>query len=1347
MKSPSLPAVLSFLWIMANPGLGQVEDFVTGIEVDTLRTVPSGGGAIFWKFTDPADGPEFYRRNLDEGSLALFGSLSGVYPGSFSTEERHLVYTVEQGGSVVRLNYTYSQVLGTTPNPAGITSYTRTALGSSHFLWSETPVPFEFPGDGKIYRIPLTGGSPELLWDMDAANEYPRDLTFLDHDQRIAVLTSSGRLVELYYVVTGSPPFQLRFWAQAERAIRVMAMERHGDRLYWVDGSSDGKSLFFRSAPLSDLTSVSLHGLEFRSAGGLSTREMTVTDESIYYQPLISGSPGGLRRKPIDGGSFAEIAVLGTRIFDLQNTAGWVIWGKNATTISRISESATPLTRNLGVAGLEVIQAIQGPTNDVGLVAGKSTFARAFGRLISSSSGESSLALSPGMVLHGTDGSGAKLPFSPLSPVRNPPITPAFPDREDMASGHWFRLPDEWTRVGQVTLRAEVNESRVLSETTRADNSVQLTRTFVNKVPVCMVMIPTVSHRGTYRRYHPRFQQTFDYLETLLPTSELRVDFVPGDQLDEAGHLVWEHSPFEFETDVDDDKDKVITGLFWKKVFGSGGPHAEPDGGFDHYVSMIPDHPGAAYSGYARRGTDVITEGMSLFFFNENVSSIDVPQPATTQAQELSHNYGRWHVDCGDPDTVDTNYWYPADTLSDEGHLGWDPLQQRLIAADVGKDYMSYCGPKWVSPYTWHEMSNRISTRSTAAASRAVSSGEAATVSYRMISGLLGLHGHETEIFPAVPLTAAEAARATAGLGGDGTALVLRAFDGGVLQGTWPAISFEPLLDDGAHSSEQYGFAGVVEGAMSATRIEIAEAASPATPVATLTGGGDPPEVSILSPVGGPTLTEPFTIVWSSGDDGAAALAHLVRYSPDNGATWTILTQNFGGSSLTVDPANLQGSVSPGSSVVEVLAGDGLLTGSARSDGFTIPNKAPAAFIFFEGRQGRSPVNLAHATFQCGEPVGLRGVAHDIEEGEMADAAFAWSLSGRAALGASGQNVWFDDLPPGEYLVNLRVTDASGSQGTATAGLTVEPRYIPAATGAVSFDGRCGDPGYAADPCRTEIRYPDSGGIAGIAMVRGPEGLHFCVEGLEVGARSDASLSVYVDANHNRSFLPEESDLRFDVRLASAEIRVFTGRDFGWSIESNPSGFQAVVGERNGRIMVEGVIALERLGAWDGRTVGMAVQHRRRDAVGDDHYWPAGAMENRPSSWAAVVLGTNPDDPSDINDNGLPDQWELEHHGTLVKADQDLDGDGQSEEEEYVAGTHPGTALSRFTAAIGPGPQTLQWESAPGRSYEVWRSLDLRSFEPLESGIPAGTEGQVDWTDPDPPPVRAFYQVRAVYFR
>ncbi|MEZ5299310.1 MAG: hypothetical protein R3F11_01365 [Verrucomicrobiales bacterium] len=1367
---------LSLPFFAAAPASAQVEDYVTGAQIDFVGSVPNFGGIVGWKRCTSGESP-VQTKFLRDNTAGFFRTLGRCLPGEFSFDGTSLLFSVGSDGAIIRTGFS-NVVLGNTPDPSGITELTQTALGSTHFFWTENPVSFEFPDPGKIYRIPRGGGSPELLWDMSTNAIYPTDLAVLDTNTRVAAISSDGRLWEIKEVISGDPPFQLRLWTHTERAQRVQAMEVHGDRLYWADLTSDGRSIFFRSAPLSDLTSTQIHGIENRPAGGLSMSEMAVTGNAIYFQTLINGTPSAaLRRQPLPTGTITDAAVLTTRIFDLQSQAGWVLWGKNTSTISRLSETAAPLTRDLRAVSLEIIQSIQGPANDVTLVADKATFARAFARIEATSSGETALALAPGMVLHGTDSGGNRLPNSPLYPTRNPPVTNAIQggNRALQEDGFWFTIPREWTQVGQVTLRAEVNPSRSLSEITRSNNSVSVTRTFLRKVPVCMVMIPTVTHLGTFRRYHPSYQETFDYLEALLPTSRLQVDFVPGDNLDETGHLVWEHSPFEFQ-EGDDDKDKVLNGLFWKKVFGSGGPHCEPEGGFDHYVSMIPQHS-VGWSGYARRGTDVITEGISIFMYNNFRSSLGMPSPAATQAQELSHNYGRWHVDCGDPDNVDTNYWYDPETLSDEGHLGFDPIRRILIGADEARDYMSYCGPEWVSPYTWHEMNNRISTASgfapllggdakaKAAKKPAVPAGDGgAKADYppRLITGLMGLDGEQSEVYPAITLTPEQAARAVAGLSGDGYPLEMRAYAGNMLIATSPARTFLPLLDAGAHDSKQHGFAGVLEADASTTRVAIVDPENPSEVLVNLEGGDNPPSVEVIFPEGGETFSAPFTIEWKGEHNEAftdthGPLAYTVRYSPDNGSTWVQLAENTAADSLTVDPANLPGNPDPQNCLVEVTASDGLLVGTDQSEKFTVGNKNPDCYIFFEGDGGKSTINLAHASFQCGETVRLHGVAHDVEDGGLGEFAMSWSVTGPVNGFGQGANFALENLPPGEYTVELFAFDAFQGTGSATAGLTIEPRYIAEASGPIDVDGQASDIGYEGDACRTEIRYPDTGNIANARIVRLGDYLHLCVEGLEQGQNTGSTLAVIFDVNNNASSGPEASDRRFDIVLATGQIRSYTGGGTFWFPDNVPSGMSGFVTQRDGRWIVEVLIGLLPIGGWNDQTVGMAIQHTARHAGGDDHLWPPTANSILPASWAKTVFGTNPDNPSDINNNGIADQWELDTHGKLVKPGDDLDGDGQDEVTEYTAGTDGNDPSSFFKAQVKTAASqgnkaaadgiSITWATAPHRSYEIWRSTDLANYYPLASGIPADPTGTAEWTDPNPPAGRAFYQVKAVYFR
>lgn len=104
------------------------------------------------------------------------------------------------------------------------------------------------------------------------------------------------------------------------------------------------------------------------------------------------------------------------------------------------------------------------------------------------------------------------------------------------------------------------------------------------------------------------------------------------------------------------------------------------DGSARHYYGFVRANSyGIAGIGYVGQPTAIGRDD------NEQVAS-----------HELGHNFGRNHAPCGGAAGADPSYPYPNANL---GSWGWNG--QSLINPAQSVDLMSYCGPTWISDYTY----------------------------------------------------------------------------------------------------------------------------------------------------------------------------------------------------------------------------------------------------------------------------------------------------------------------------------------------------------------------------------------------------------------------------------------------------------------------------------------------------------------------------------------------------------------------------------------------------------------------------------------------------------------------
>jgi hypothetical protein len=122
----------------------------------------------------------------------------------------------------------------------------------------------------------------------------------------------------------------------------------------------------------------------------------------------------------------------------------------------------------------------------------------------------------------------------------------------------------------------------------------------------------------------------------------------------------------------------------------------------------------------------------------------------------------------------------------------------------------------------------------------------------------------------------------------------------------------------------------------------------------------------------------------------------------------------------------------------------------------------------------------------------------------------------------------------------------------------------------------------------------------------------------------------------------------------------------------------------------------------------------------------AGATQNHPGL-IEVIYPVTPSSITDIDQNGLPDGWEVQNFGAMgVDPGADADLDGTSNLLEYLAGTNPNSASSVFRpqGAYLSGLFQMPVPTVSGRNYQIWASRDLQSWT-LQSTLTGDDTAQI----------------------
>lgn len=422
-------------------------------------------------------------------------------------------------------------------------------------------------------------------------------------------------------------------------------------------------------------------------------------------------------------------------------------------------------------------------------------------------------------------------------------------------------------------------------------------------------------------------------------------------------------------------------------------------------MATRPGHAGASRTSVVREGREVADE---------------------TVAHELGHNLGRRHAPAegsgfdhtsvggcyNTPSGLDPSWPHGADPGIDE--WGFDVDAGAVVDPDDHFDWMSYCVPRWVSPYTYTAVMEQLGADLSALSTPQSASDDGAW----LVSG--SIDGASVALDAVFEVERPATAEPGAGdyrieVRGDvGDVRFTRAFDPEQLasEADAPSLFAELIpIDDGASTL-------AVVGPDGDTVTEVAL-------------GSATPQIDVSLADGFEVVDELRAVEWDVVDPDSTEHEFLLEYSRDGGQTWEVLALDQRESDYTLDPSDLPGSVEPGSSMVRVLASDGASTGSAVSDGFTVPSSGPSARI--------TAPDDSHRVRE-GQVVWLRAVALDLEDGALDGDSVVWESDVDGELGR-GPDLAVTTLSEGEHLVTLTATDSDGA--TASDSVTVRVDGTP----------------------------------------------------------------------------------------------------------------------------------------------------------------------------------------------------------------------------------------------------------------------------------------------------------------
>jgi hypothetical protein len=410
-------------------------------------------------------------------------------------------------------------------------------------------------------------------------------------------------------------------------------------------------------------------------------------------------------------------------------------------------------------------------------------------------------------------------------------------------------------------------------------------------------------------------------------------------------------------------------------------------------------------------------------------------------AHELGHACGVQHAPCGNVGTGNrVEAFYPAYEPYDAegakqafiGEYGLDMSRGLVLQPNTVRDFMSYCGPPWISLYTFYRLYNnpRLAPRFVCTDDPSwdemehdpwwkfpwhrgldpkLKPWEDAPGVLEPLISIVGIV-HEAQRIEVHSVMRVDAQRG----GGPSTDLAAELLDStGAVLARAPVVALRAQGGGcgcrGVNHTEScypYPFQALLPNPQRGAMLVIRRGD---TSIWSRQAAEAPPVVSAIR---GKVANDRVTLTWSARRASGGTVT-WVQWSNDRGKSWHAVTTGVRGSETTFSPSILP----PGRVQLRVLVSDGFDTAVSRAAIVTVPRRPPEVSIFTP-RDGQ--------TFQAGQTMRAWGTAAWSTGELIPETSARWRLDGEII--AAGFDAFLEAPRPGAHRLILEVASDQGAR-------------------------------------------------------------------------------------------------------------------------------------------------------------------------------------------------------------------------------------------------------------------------------------------------------------------------------